>query len=183
MSANPPFGYIPYWSLRTRTLIPAATDANGFALWQEDGSMVPFADYYCSFERTREVLERLDAHLGDDTVIARVEMLYDAAQRRGVLLYDARGNLVLHVLIARLGYPGSARGATDLILRHLGVPRRMFLAMNSKVWGRPYALVLSRQLRVNIENADIAWCDGRVLPDWKWRDVGLQDYCATYRAA
>ena len=178
MSTDLSFGYMPYRGLRTRILIPAGADANGFALWQEDGSLEPFTDYSNSYEGSQEVLRLLGSYLGEDNAVTRIELLYDGAQRRGMVLYDAYGKLVLHVLVARLGYPGTASGPVESILRHLGVSREMFVQMNTRVWGRSYALVVSRQVRTFVEGAEVAWCNGRYVSQWEWHEVDFWGYCS-----
>lgn len=99
---------------------------------------------------------------------ARLEFTWDnASDRRGVLIYDSRGQLIVHVVHALLGYSGSGPALSEQILSALGA-QELFAPMNQAARDRAYVLVASRQPHGTIQGVDTAIPGMDVEQTWTW---------------
>lgn len=95
---------------------------------------------------TGEIEGKLEELIPDPDQVARVEFIWDDVRgKRGAILVDTVGNVMLHVVDALLGYNGSGPRLSEAILARLGANKELFEHLNEAVWQqRPYGLGVFR---------------------------------------
>ena len=121
----------------------------------------------------KHLIEGIDAlvnpaniYEGEIGPLVRAEFFWDKGlpQHRGVVLYDNKGQAVMHVLHALLGYGGAGPALSGQILEALGVPEEVFEEANNAVPHQDYVLVFSREQVIN----DTVMLYGTPRETWEW---------------
>lgn len=77
--------------------------------------------------------------------VSRMEFIWQRGlNRQGVVLYDAGGTPLVHVVNALLGYQGSGPTLSRLIMETFGVSDHDFYCINGAVANQDYIVVLDR---------------------------------------
>ena len=149
-------GYSCYWS--GRALRPIDSDTH--SAW-------PLLDIILT--GIDQIAER-DGWSAIFSTIARLEFVWDEDQSlRGVAIFDSRGQLVVHVVHALLGYSGNGPTLSEQITTHLGVSPQMFEEIQCAVWNqRPYKVIVSRRKHGMIQGVDTDYPTLEVEPTWTW---------------
>ena len=98
---------------------------------------------------------------------ARLEFVYNDGVE-GMLLFDSRGRLIVHVTTAKLGYDGYGGTVSKKIMRALGVPEQLIAQLWRETHGlHPYVIVVSREEHTTEEDGyAIRGLD--VKSEWEW---------------
>jgi hypothetical protein len=89
--------------------------------------------------------------------------------KRGAVLFDNRGEPLLHAFNALLGYGGSGPHFSRQILSAIGVPDQMFSDANKMVVSGEYdSLIFSRERHETVEGIDTVFLGADVMGDWNW---------------
>lgn len=169
----------PYKSAITDRLEAERNYSNGCMEYSHGRSLPPIDDETFGTWRMLEPLlagiQVLAHEKGFDaaySTIARLEFFWsveDDDEYRGVAIFDSRGQLVVHVLHALLGYGGSGPTLSRQIMGLLGVSIEMLDDIQRAVWNqRPYKIVVSREKHDTIEGVDTPYPTLDVEPQWEW---------------
>jgi len=82
----------------------------------------------------------------DVNAVARIEFIRNELElKRGAILMDAHGRILVHVVNALLGYVGRGPALSEMICDAVGIPTEIFEAIQNEAFGiKPYAIALWR---------------------------------------
>lgn len=101
---------------------------------------------------------------------ARIECFWNLEKNEhGMFIFDGRGDLIVSVLNAHMGYGGDHSALCANIMQHLGVSLELFRNIQRRSWGEAtYAFVVSRQKTVLDDGSIAAERTHEVRPHWVW---------------
>jgi len=163
---------VPCPSLKIDQIEPSRS-ADGVNCWQDHQSFPAIdADTDSSWRLVQTILTGVILLSGPDIYHSghhfdrpdRIEFVMgeDTFTTRGLILFDGRGRLIVHVVNALLGYGGSGPMLSKQILELLGVPGDIFeliqLEADQSKGVQPYKFIVTRE---GLPRG--AWCRIRVL--------------------
>lgn len=93
----------------------------------------------------------------DASAVARIEFIRDEP-KRGAILMDTRGRVLVHVVNALLGYVGNGPMLSEMIFDTVGIPKDIFETIQGETFGlAPYAIGL--------------WRTSPDLDGWEWEQL------------
>jgi len=171
-TSTAPFPYrLPYYTQLTPTRRYGEQ-----TIFKTPQSLDPMLDFTFLIERELiERLQRIEAEVerqgwnAQFTLPARLEFVFRDGFE-GLLLFDSRGHLIVHVGPAKLGYEGHGAQLSKRIMHALGVSDDVVNEIQRDTRGMaPYAIIVSREVHTSdAHEVSVAEHGLEVLPDWEW---------------